>query len=182
VVRVPGKSPYIVDDEWRSGTANRALDQQWTGETWFFVPKPTKARCLEYDMSEFLASCVERYKELGGKLAQNLRRVDTPSIDVKRETYTHGSGARPPAKAKRKADTEDSESEEEPAEPSGELGPIAARVLMKVLYAARMCRYDLLRTFCYLATRITKWTATCDKALHRLMCYINSTLHLRMSA
>ena len=26
-----------------------------------------------------------------------------------------------------------------------------------------------------MATHITKWTSTCDKALSRLMCYINST-------
>ena len=37
----------------------------------------------------------------------------------------------------------------------GELQPIAARVLMKILYAARMCRYDLLRVTFYLAAQIT---------------------------
>ena len=51
---------------------------------------------------------------------------------------------------------------------------------MKVLYAARMARYDLLRVTCLLAQRVTKWTLTCDKMLHRLMCYINSSLKMRM--
>ena len=55
----------------------------------------------------------------------------------------------------------------------GELQPIAARVLMKVLYGARMARFDLLRPMCALATHITKWTSHCDKALHRLMCFID---------
>ena len=62
----------------------------------------------------------------------------------------------------------------------GKLQPIAARVLMKILYGARLARFDLLRAVCYLATFITKWDASCDKKLHRLMCYINSTLNLRM--
>ena len=59
---------------------------------------------------------------------------------------------------------------------AGQLQPIAVRVLMKVLYAARMCRFDLLRAVCVLAQRITKWDATCDCRLHRLMSYIHGTL------
>ena len=63
----------------------------------------------------------------------------------------------------------------------GQLQPIAARVLMKVLYAARMCRFDLLRAVCGLATKITRWTASCDKRLHRLMSYIHSSLDVRLT-
>ena len=51
---------------------------------------------------------------------------------------------------------------------------------MKVLYAARMARFDLLRVVCGLACCVTKWDAQCDRRLHRLMCYINSSLHVRM--
>eukprot|EP00975_Prorocentrum_lima_P028059 5897646-Prorocentrum_lima.AAC.1 len=61
----------------------------------------------------------------------------------------------------------------------GQLQPIAARVLMKILYGARMARFDLLRAVSYLAACVTKWTLTCDQDLHRLVCYINSTLSLR---
>ena len=57
----------------------------------------------------------------------------------------------------------------------GQLQPIAARVLMKVLYAARVCRFDLLRAVCALAQMITKWDDKCDRRLHKLMCYIAST-------
>jgi len=106
-------------------------------------------------MSSFLESCVERYQELVPKRV-NLRRVDTPYIE----------------------DNSTVESEE----PRGELQPIAARVLMKILYAARMCRFDLLRPCCFLATKITKWDRSCDRALHRLICYINSTLDIKMQA
>ena len=67
-----------------------------------------------------------------------------------------------------------------PAPDQGRLQPIAAKVLMKILYAARLCRFDLLRAVCHLATFVTKWTSECDRKLHRLVCYINSSKHLRM--
>ena len=51
---------------------------------------------------------------------------------------------------------------------------------MKILYAARMCRFDLLRAVCVLAQRITKWDATCDRKLHRLVSYVNATLGKRL--
>ena len=59
---------------------------------------------------------------------------------------------------------------------AGQLQPIAARVLMKILYAARMCRLDLLRAVCVLAQWVTRWDATCDRRLHRLVSHIQSTL------
>ena len=51
-------------------------------------------------------------------------------------------------------------------------------MLMKVLYGARMARYDLLRAVAYLATCITKWTEQCNQDLFRMICYINSTVEL----
>ena len=36
---------------------------------------------------------------------------------------------------------------------------------MKVLYAARYARFDLLRAVCYLAQYITKWDQECDRRL-----------------
>ena len=58
----------------------------------------------------------------------------------------------------------------------GKLADIAASVIMKVFYAARVARYDLLRAVANLARFLTKWTPECDKRLHRLMCYVKSTL------
>ena len=43
-----------------------------------------------------------------------------------------------------------------------------------------MARYDLLNPVCRLASLITKWDALCDKRLHRLVCYINSSLDVKM--
>ena len=51
---------------------------------------------------------------------------------------------------------------------------------MKTLWGARLARFDLLRAVGHLATQVTKWTSRSDKQLHRLMSYINSTLHHRM--
>jgi hypothetical protein len=62
-------------------------------------------------------------------------------------------------------------------EPTGILQPIASRILMKIPYAVRMCRYDLLRAVCGLASCTTKWAHQCDSDLHRLICYINTTRH-----
>ena len=67
-------------------------------------------------------------------------------------------------------------------EKKGVLALIAARVLMKILFAARMARFDLLRAVQGLAARVTKWSYDCDKALHRLVCYIHSTVDVRLEA
>ena len=65
--------------------------------------------------------------------------------------------------------------------PSGQLQPIASRVLMKVLYAARVCRFDLLRAVGVLAQRVTTWDAECDRRLHRLMSYVHTHAALQMT-
>jgi len=62
----------------------------------------------------------------------------------------------------------------------GALADKAASVLMKVLYAARYARFDLLCAVARLAQKMCRWTSECDLALHRLMSYIHSTLQHRM--
>ena len=44
----------------------------------------------------------------------------------------------------------------------GALAPHAASVLMKLLYAARIARFDLLRSINSLARNVTKWTIDDD--------------------
>jgi hypothetical protein len=125
-----------------------------------------KVRYMEYCMQDFFESCVKKYQELGGRRAQKLRNVATPFID----------------EAKPFEEDEDIDVKGNPIGPVGSesLQPIAAKILMKVLYGARMCRYDLLRPVCALAARVTKWDVDCDRKLHRLMCYINSSLSVKM--
>ena len=97
------------------------------------VSKSKLVRMMEYDMELFLVQCVERYTELAGKFGANLHKVSTPFV-------------------------EDTATSPDDTEISGILKPIASKVLMKILYAARMCRYDLLRATCALASMVTKWT------------------------
>ena len=51
---------------------------------------------------------------------------------------------------------------------------------MKCLYAARMCRFDLLRAVQGLARYMTKWTTRQDRELHQLMSYIHSSKGMKM--
>ena len=102
---------------------------------------------MTYDMKPFLQSCIDRYVTLAGRDAKPLKIVSTP--------FHEERIARP---------TQDEK------EIKGFLAPIAARVLMKILFAARMARCDLLRVVQGLAARVTKWSTDCDKALYRLIC------------
>ena len=112
---------------------------------------------VTYDMADFLESCVTRYCELAKVSRDTLKPVSTPFHDQRT--------ARPL----------------EENEKAGRLQPIASKVLMKILFAARMARWDLLRATQSLASRVTKWSCDCDIGLHRLVAYINSTLHITMS-
>ena len=114
---------------------------------------------VTYDMKPFLKSCVDRYVQLAGDRALKLKQVTTPFHDERI--------ARPI---------------QDENEAKGVLAPIAARVLMKILFAARMARFDLLRAVQGLAARVTKWSDDCDRALRRLVCYVHSTLDHRMNA
>ena len=58
-------------------------------------------------------------------------------------------------------------------EAKGQLGSVAARIVLKALYMARLNRPDLLWTVNQLAREVTKWNVACDKRLHRLMSYIH---------
>ena len=121
------------------------------------VPSMEKpVNVMTYDMRDFLISCVDRYCQLAKVNKQSLATVPTP--------FSENRVAKPL----------------EENEPTGRLQPIASKVLMKILFAARMARWDLLRATQSLASRVTKWGKDCDAALHRLVCYINSSLDVRM--
>ena len=52
---------------------------------------------------------------------------------------------------------------------------VPAKIIMKLLYAARVARPDLLQSTCHLARFITRWTLAHDRMLNRLMSYVNCT-------
>ena len=47
---------------------------------------------------------------------------------------------------------------------------------MKLLYGARMCRYDMLHAIDMLVSPLSTWTIVQDRQLHKLMCYVHRTL------
>ena len=61
----------------------------------------------------------------------------------------------------------------------GRLAPIASSILMTVLYAARMARFDLLRATNRLARYVTRWSESCDRRFHQLMSHVDHSLNKR---
>jgi len=57
----------------------------------------------------------------------------------------------------------------------GELAPVACRILMKLLWLARLSRPDLLKPIGDLASLVVKWSRNCDKQLHRMLCYLHGS-------
>ena len=78
--------------------------------------RKTTVNFVKYDQKDFLQQCVTRYLDLAGPNAPGLIKTDTPFIDT---TTT-------------KAINEDDHEQYK-----GVLAPIASKVLMKILYAAR---------------------------------------------
>ncbi len=56
--------------------------------------------------------------------------------------------------------------EKEPEKPIGKFSSSAAKVIMKVFYAARVARFDLLRAIGHLARWVNKWDTGCDDGGH----------------
>ena len=127
-------------------------------------------------MSDFMKQCVQQYCELANVTVSSLRRVETPFVDESKfekdctkDYDVEDSGGKPPSRDPNKTNS----GGQPPAR--GQLQSIAAKVLMKILYGARMAHYDLLRAVSSLATMITRWDEDCDRRLHRLVCYIHSS-------
>lgn len=92
-----------------------------------------------------MEQCLERYIELSKISRAQLKFAATPSLGekgLKDEDYDN----------------------------PGEVSRIAARVLMNLLYAAGMFRFDFLQPVMSLAREVSRWTRACDKKLFRLVC------------
>ena len=100
--------------------------------------------------------CVEAYLAAANKTQDSLKYAAIPFLD------------------------EDRLVEADDAVNTGALQPIASSVLMRFLHGARMARFDLLKAVANLAKNVTSWNANCDKRLHRLICYVNYSLDLRL--
>ena len=118
--------------------------------------KDFKVRGVRYNMEQSLLDCVQHYEGLCKKhgYQSKLTHVDTPFVDT----------------AKIEPDL-DKDGED------GVLASAAASVLMKLLYSAKLARFDILKAISNLASRLTKWNRRCDKQLNRLIAYVKSTAH-----
>ena len=123
--------------------------------------------------SDFMRSCVDRYVELAGVERSSLKKICTPFLAEPREP----SPAHDPMKSGDDLNSPAIEPTGGIDAQRGRLQPIAARVLIKVLYGARVARYDLLGAVNGLAT---EWTLRCDMRLRRLMRYICHTLDMKL--
>ena len=155
----------------------------------------TRVSTMTYDMESFLDQCVEKYKEIVGKDVV-LKYVATPSLpeDPKQHPARapcskgamnicpwckcsfSGQGDKPSSEAAK--GIQDAAGPN--SEVRGELAPHAASVLMKLLYAARIARFDLLRSINNLARNVTKWSKHDDVRLHHLMCYVKGSKTKKM--
>ena len=106
----------------------------------------------EYSMTGFAEQCVDKYCELANTDSSRLKTVTTPCLDEHHLTPEMHAA-------------------------TGSLAPVAAQIVLKMLWLARNYRYDIYFTVNYLARFVTKWSAACDAMLFHLTCYINSTVH-----
>mgnify|MGYP003323707049 CR=1 FL=1 len=139
---------------------------------------------IEYDMSEFLSQCVEVYcKEFNvDRASLRKKAVSTPFLSGKEE-YVHECGGHCSkcgalCCSGNRDDLRKIEREKERHAHPGSLHKPASRVLMKVLYASRMARPDLLKVNCSLASEVSKWDSSSAERLHRMLCYVEQHKHM----
>ena len=159
----------------------------------------SRVSTMTYDMESFLEQCVEKYQDIAGQ-KMVFKHVATPSLpeDTKqhpaRAMCAKGGSVTCPwcscsslgrgADSPRESAKGSSDTAGRSTEVRGELAPHAASILMKLLYAARIARFDLLRNINTLARNVTKWTVKDDVRLHHLMidlmCYVNGSKTKKM--
>ena len=137
-----------------------------------------KVITVTYDMEQFLRSCVDRYLEVAGNVELKKVPMKRPRTTRRglRSVECNWCGNRVPANGYETPSCQ-AGGTSEGAHPEPVRGQLA---LMKILYGARIARFDLLRQVNRLARNIARWTTDDDKKLHHLMCYIHHTKHWRM--
>ena len=113
----------------------------------FLLHKGVSALSLETE--DFARQCVDLYRALSGKTVKQFR---TPHVDPGSLVVT--------------ADA-----------PRGELSTSAARMVMKLLWLARLSRPDILVTVTVLAMKTTAWSINGDLMLARLAGYVAYLAH-----
>ena len=102
---------------------------------------------IAFDMEDFILQSCEAYTSLTGK---TLKEANSPYVA-------------------------DGSLVETDWDTKGQLEGSASKVLMKLLWLARLARPDLMKGICDLTRRVTCWSRADDKRLYRLVCYLWST-------
>ena len=135
----------------------------------------TPVRGIEYDMRDSMRQCVEAYQKVAGNYSTKLKHAETPHHPILWGATNKSERVATPSDESVDLELPDW------GEEAGVLAPQACSILMKIMYGARIARWDMLKIVQLLSTRVSKWTVSCDKALYRLVCYINSTLDIVLS-
>jgi hypothetical protein len=117
---------------------------------------PNRITCYEFDMVGYFSQAVRIYEQQTGN---KLKKVDSPFAPVVPHEHL-----------------------EKLLNTPGQLGQDAASYLMKLLFGARLAHPILCIAIQRLARNVSKWTAECDRRLHRLYCYIWSHLDVIFAA
>lgn len=120
-----------------------------------------KLKVMEYDVMSLTGQCLHAYESLAGGGGgggngnfQPCKRAQTPFLPE--DSLPVGDD-----------------------ESKGVLAAIELKVLMMVLYVARIGRDDILRATTALAKQGTKWNKNCARQLRRLMSYLNQSESLK---
>ena len=115
------------------------------------APKPTptdKHRVeISFDMTGYLSQSIESFRELAN--------YNRPFLPAPTPFLT--------------------EEKDNSHEPVGLMAAVAQSILPKLLYAARLARPDLILPINLLSRNLTKWTAFHDRALLRLIAYVETS-------
>ena len=113
----------------------------------FVLYKGVKALALETE--DFARQCVDLYEALSDKAVKQFQtpHVDPGSLVVSDEV------------------------------PRGELSASAARMVMKLLWLARLSRPDILVAVTLLAAKVTTWSTNEDRMVARLVGYVSHSAH-----
>ena len=135
---IPFRSPFEPRHEWTKIIEPKKEPPNFVGKAEAKEDSPDEIRILRYDVTDFMKQCVDRYQELcSTAYPKPLDKAKTPYLDESRPEFDENP-------------VDDKVNEimgiakyELPDDGPGVLKEHAPAVLMKILYGARVGRYDL---------------------------------------